>query len=180
MKLPKRKRITKSRGLDRRFAVVLIAVSAPLIALAMYAAFLITSRGEPATAAAGPAPAVRAEPSAGKIRLPLTQLTGGKAGFFKFYTGDGREVRFVAVERPDHQYTVALDACEPCHGSRAGHRQVGQDIVCNDCGKRFAAATLGQTSDPCTPVSLPHVVEAGHLVIRPADLERGSRYFPPK
>ena len=130
----------------------------------MYLTLWHTSRGT------GPVPAAAVQANGGAIRIPLEQLADGKAHFFSYAAGGERPARFFVLKTAVGSYHAALDACEACYSEHKGYVQRGQDVVCNECGRRYRSDEIDDGPGQCVPVSLPRQVNGNHLVIATADL----------
>ena len=119
----------------------------------------------------------RSQASDGELRVPLADVAGGRAKFFDYKLANNQQVRFFVVKSSAGDYRAALDACEVCAHAKQGYRQDGDDMVCNNCGKKFATALIGKISGGCHPVGLTATNDGNSLVIKKAELESGGKYF---
>ena len=69
---------------------------------------------------------------------------------------------------------MVFDACTICGDS--GYIQSGHEVMCAACNVRIFVPSIGKAGG-CNPIPLPHVEEAGDIVIDVAELEKGGRYF---
>ncbi len=111
------------------------------------------------------------------IRIPLATLDDGLAHFYS-YSVQGARVRFFVIRTSDGVVRAALDACDICYLAGKGYRQEGDEMVCNNCGRRFPTRLIGEVYGGCNPVPLRARVEADTVVISVQDLAAGVRYFP--
>ena len=168
---PRKKRLTP---------VLLIAIVA-LVALGAYLVFggsgdhpqsaTVVSTGQNAASQSA------AGPGAGDIRIPLADLAGGQAKFFDYTLSNKTPVRFFALKSADGTYRAAMDACEVCFHAKKGYHQEGDDMVCNNCGKHFPTALVGEVNGGCHPIGLQRAVEGDQLVIKAGELESHREYF---
>lgn len=165
------KRLSKSPGLNRRFAPVLISLSAVLLgAAALLVAFVLPGTR---TASHGPQPALAVDVTDGEVHLPISRVRGGSAKFFVLQHGPRAGTRFFVVEEPPNRYVVAIDDCGICEVKR-GFRQVGEMVVCNYCDQSFAIASLGRNASRCAPIPVPAKIKTDHVVIAARDLHARS------
>lgn len=110
------------------------------------------------------------------VSIPVSEISNKVS--FRSQKIDGRIVRFMVVKGSDGIVRTAFDACEICGGEK-GYRQVGDDVVCNKCGRSFKIDDLGgkNLGIGCWPIPLPHKIEEQNIVIAKSDLERGVRFF---
>jgi uncharacterized membrane protein len=109
--------------------------------------------------------------------LPVASFADGKA---KYYTvkQNGKEIDFFVVKSADGVIRAAIDSCDVCYQARRGYRQEGDEMVCNNCGQRFASNKINEVKGGCNPVPLTRTVQGDTLIIEPEDVvAEGSRYF---
>ena len=63
--------------------------------------------------------------------------------YFTHETGDGITVEYFGVMGSDGEPHLAFDACEVCYPAGLGYSQSGGEMVCNNCGNRFAIDSIG-------------------------------------
>lgn len=185
----KRAQFSEPEKSKSKTSLILIVV---LIAAVAAVAYVVMSQTEdkPTVIAAQPEAAKAAEPSSpgnpktpanagaeSELRVPLADVAGGRAKFFDYTLANNQQVRFFVVKSSAGDYRAALDACEVCAHAKQGYRQDGDDMVCNNCGKKFATALIGKISGGCHPVGLTTTAEGDSLVIKKAELENGKKYF---
>lgn len=95
------------------------------------------------------------------------------------YDSNGVIIKFFAVKASDGSIKTAFDACDVCYKNKRGYSQEGNEMVCNNCGKKFPINRLGteNTGSGCWPGYLPNTVNDGKIVIRKADIEAGRWRF---
>jgi uncharacterized membrane protein len=142
------------------------------VAVAIFAVYALTAdegseRGEapPAAAAAGE-----------NIEIPVAELNDGSARFYT-YDAAGAEVRYFVLKSSDGELRAAFDACDVCYAQKRGYLQDGDEMVCNNCGRRFPSKDVNVVEGGCNPSPLDRRVEGDNLVIAAADLQAGARYF---
>ena len=113
------------------------------------------------------------------VRIPLKTLDSGKALFLSMES-EGRQLYYFALKSPDGKYRAALDTCDVCFRTNRGYRQEGDQMVCNNCGQKFACDKIGEVKGGCNPHPLAHKEEAGVMVIRKSDIVAGKEYFARK
>jgi uncharacterized membrane protein len=113
------------------------------------------------------------------VKIPLKTLDSGRALFLSLES-EGRQLYYFALKSPDGNYRAALDTCDVCYRTNRGYRQEGDQMVCNNCGQKFACDKIGEVKGGCNPHPLVHKEEAGFMVIRKADIVAGKDYFAGK
>lgn len=117
--------------------------------------------------------------TADAVKIPLKTIDSGKALFLSMES-EGRQLFYFALKSPDGAYRAALDTCDVCFRTNRGYRQEGDQMVCNNCGQKFACDKIGEVKGGCNPHPLAHKEEAGFMVIRKADIVAGKDYFARK
>jgi len=108
------------------------------------------------------------------IKIPVSEISN-KAQFYD-YNG----IEYFAVKADSGSIKTAFNACDVCYKSKKGYKQVGEDMVCNNCGNHYAISGLGTKNlrgGGCWPGYLPGKVEGDYLVIKKTDLESGRYRF---
>ncbi len=131
------------------------AIACALVVMALAADFAY------ARALNAPSPAKMLAVRDNQVRIPLAELTDSN---LHFYTADmnGTVIRFLVIHKTDGDYAVALDACQIC--GRAGYRQVGQNVVCRNCGATIYIPSIGDKGG-CNPIPVKSSVEGGEVIV---------------
>ena len=154
------------------FAVVLVA------AIAGGYAVTVRQATAPAKVAAPVAPIADTVPVAASdmVSYPVSLFEDGQARHFEFQDGE-RTIRYFVIKSADGVVRSAFDACDVCWPSNKGYYQEGDDMVCRNCGRKFASNLVNEVEGGCNPAPLKRKVENGMLVIRPDDIRGGAGYF---
>jgi uncharacterized membrane protein len=115
-------------------------------------------------------------PENGFLRIPLSEISDGKAHFFRTKADDGTAVTFFTLKSGDGVIRAAIDACDVCYRSGKGYRQEGDFMVCENCGMKFRSDRINEVSGGCNPAPLKRIIEGGHLVIDMKDINDMSWY----
>jgi|GEM_PF-500902 len=110
------------------------------------------------------------------MAFPLSTFDDYKAHYYT-YEHEGRLIRFFILKSTDGVVRAAFDACDICYEAKKGYRQDGNDMICNECGRRFPADKINEVSGGCNPVPLRRTVDGNSLVIEVSDIVAGWRYF---
>jgi len=117
----------------------------------------------------------------GEVSYPVGQFDDGKCRFFEYRTPVGVTIRYFVLKSSDGVIRSAFDACDSCWPAHKGYRQVGDDMVCQNCRMKFASTKVMEVKGGCNPSPLPNQVRNGKVVIRVEDIQTGIHYFePPK
>ena len=148
--------------------VVIAAAGLILVGVVVYVAALGRS-------AAGTAemtePAVN-----GDVSLNAALFDDGQARFYRYATAD-EEIRFFVLKSSDGVIRAAFDTCDVCYRERKGYRQVGDAMVCNNCGRSFRSVDINVLQGGCNPVPLDRAVVDGQVVLTAKALQAGVFYF---
>jgi uncharacterized membrane protein len=112
----------------------------------------------------------------GAVTLPVANFQDGKAKYYTYKAAD-KDVDFFVVKSSDGVVRAAIDSCDVCYQARRGYRQEGDEMVCNNCGQRFASIKINEVKGGCNPVPLTRTVEGEQLKIEQKDLLAGGKYF---
>jgi hypothetical protein len=187
----KRERFETSKGNKPGGASPLILIAGVVVALILIGgAIFALSRPSPAAseAAAGsevwmvsaataghdPYPQVVAED--GLVRLPLSTFDDYKAHHYT-YMNAGHPIEFFVLKSKDGVVRAAFNACDVCFASKKGYTQDGDEMICNNCGRRFPADQINVVHGGCNPSPLERSVEDDYLVIPETELIAGGDYF---
>ena len=109
----------------------------------------------------------------GAVRLPSASL--GDGNLHRFSLDDqGVHVRFIVIQRPDHSFATAFDACAIC--GTQGYYQKGSEVICRNCAANLVIATIG-IAGGCNPIPIKSHLEGDTLVIDAAVFDPGAKLF---
>jgi uncharacterized membrane protein len=91
---------------------------------------------------------------------------------------DGKlTIRYFVLKSSDGIIRAAFDACDVCWPAGKGYYQEGDNMVCRNCGRRFASVQVNEVKGGCNPAPLNRTLENGNLVIKIKDIQEGRQYF---
>lgn len=111
-----------------------------------------------------------------QVSYPVSMFDDGTVRHFD-HKADGLTVRYFILKSSDGVIRAAFDACDVCWPSGKGYFQDGDDMVCRNCGRRFASVLVNEVKGGCNPAPLRRIVEGDQLVIRVEDILQGMSYF---
>lgn len=111
------------------------------------------------------------------LYIPLSKINDGKAHFYEHQSVTGKTIRLFVLKSSDGVYRAAFDACDVCYREKKGYRQEGDNMICNNCGRKFPSNRINVEQGGCNPAPLLRNVEGDYLVIKKSDIEGGVRYF---
>jgi uncharacterized membrane protein len=115
-------------------------------------------------------------PAKGRLEIPLASISDGKAHHFKVQATDGVMVTFFVLKSKDGVIRAAIDACDVCYRAGKGYEQSGDEMVCLNCGMRFASSRINEVKGGCNPAPLNRTMEGENLVIAMDDIDQNSWY----
>ncbi|MEW5723882.1 MAG: DUF2318 domain-containing protein [Thermodesulfobacteriota bacterium] len=113
----------------------------------------------------------------GVIAFPASDFADGRARYYQFETEDHVTVRFFVLKSSDGVIRAAFDACDVCWQAGKGYVQEGDEMVCRNCGRRFASVLVNEVQGGCNPAPLNRRLETGQVIIKITDLLEGRRFF---
>ena len=116
-------------------------------------------------------------PTNGKLEIPVADINDGKAHHFQVKADDGTMVTFFVLKSADGVLRAAIDACDVCYRSGLGYYQEGDNMVCKNCGQKFASNKINVIKGGCNPAPLDRVVAGDKLVIQMKDININSWYM---
>ena len=116
-------------------------------------------------------------PTNGKLEIPVADINDGKAHHFQVKSDDGTMVTFFVLKSADGVIRAAIDACDVCYRSGLGYYQEGDNMVCKNCGQKFASNKINVIKGGCNPAPLDRVVAGDKLVIQMKDININSWYM---
>ena len=116
-------------------------------------------------------------PTNGKIEIPVADINDGKAHHFQVKSDDGTMVTFFVLKSADGVLRAAIDACDVCYRSGLGYYQEGDNMVCKNCGQKFASNKINVIKGGCNPAPLDRTVSGDKLVIQMKDININSWYM---
>lgn len=149
-------------------AIVLVAAIVVVIGAAAY---YLTS-----TPTANSGGVATAPTGVSQVSYPVSMFDDGKARHFD-YKADGLTIRYFILKSSDGVIRAAFDACDVCWPAAKGYYQDGDDMVCRNCGRRFASILVNEVKGGCNPAPLNRRVEGDQLVLKAEDILQGKTYF---
>jgi uncharacterized membrane protein len=110
------------------------------------------------------------------VSYPVSMFADGAARHFDF-KADGMTIRYFILKSSDGVIRAAFDACDVCWPAGKGYYQDGDDMVCRNCGRRFASVLVNEVKGGCNPAPLTRTVNGDRLVLKVDDILQGKSYF---
>lgn len=97
------------------------------------------------------------------------------------YEANGIKMEVLALKAKDGTIRTALNTCQVCYASGKGYYvQEGDELVCQNCGNRFASNMVGKTKGGCNPVPISDtskVDDGTKITIDKNYLDKNKAYF---
>jgi uncharacterized membrane protein len=129
------------------------------------------------TASSGSADGGLLTPINGNLEIPVADVSDGKAHFFQAKSDDGTMVTFFVLKSADGVIRAAIDSCDVCYRSGLGYYQEGDNMVCKNCGQKFASNKINVIKGGCNPAPLNRTVSGDKLVIAMRDINVNNWYM---
>lgn len=138
--------------MPKKFQMPALIAAALALSLALSGCTVTRASGQAGTAA--PSATEAAAQGAGALAIPVADLSDGAAHFYS-QKEDGIDVEVVAARLPDGSIRTAFNACQVCYDSGKGYyKQEGGQLVCQNCGNRFALDQVGLSAGGCNPTPI--------------------------
>lgn len=151
-----------------------------LITIVLAAIIVITTVAIAFHATRPPTPSTNviaaANAGATQVSYPVSMFNDGKARHFD-YKADGLTIHYFILKSSDGVLRAAFDACDVCWPEGKGYVQDGDDMVCRNCGRRFASVLVNEVKGGCNPAPLNRNVEGDQLILKVEDILQGKSYF---
>lgn len=110
------------------------------------------------------------------ISIPAATFADGKAHHYEYKNGR-HPIRYFVLKSSDGVIRAAFDACDVCWPAGKGYFQSGDNMVCRNCGQKFASVLVNEIRGGCNPAPLTRRMEGGNVVIQVENILEGQPYF---
>ena len=145
-----------------------------LLALLAFAWIDMTLVKKAASTLAELSPSENYQIDGNEIFIPLEQVGDGHLHRFTWTNGNGKEIRFIIVQKRGMNFGVGFDACEVC--GNVGYYERKDEVVCNRCDVVMNRNTIGLKGG-CNPIPLHSRIEGGGILILTDDLDKEAKRF---
>lgn len=91
--------------------------------------------------------------SGGELMINKEDVT--KTASFYPYESNGTYMEIIAVRANDDTVRTALNTCQVCYASGRGYyEQLGDVLICNNCGNQFTIDQIEIVKGGCNPVPI--------------------------
>jgi uncharacterized membrane protein len=159
-------------GTESKNRMPLLVAAIGVVLIAGAAVFYVFQPGNQITATASAPPAS----SNTFVSFPVSLFEDGKARHFEHVDGN-MTIRYFILKSSDGVVRAAFDACDVCWPAGKGYYQEGDNMVCRNCGRRFASVMVNEVQGGCNPAPLNRSLENDKLIIQIKDIQQGRQYF---
>lgn len=111
-----------------------------------------------------------------QITYPANLFEDGNARHFAHRAGN-LTIKYFILKSSDGVIRAAFDACDVCWKAGKGYFQAGDNMICRNCGRKFASVLVNEVKGGCNPAPLNRSVENGNVIIRIDDILGGKNFF---
>jgi uncharacterized membrane protein len=120
------------------------------------------------------------------VALENNQLAVSTAGFevnkVKFFNttlSDGKTIYFLVLKDKDGNFRAAANANKQCASFGKGYRQVGDEIECLTCNKKYPLSDFAVAQPDCNPfpINAKLPTKDGQIIINSTELESVASLF---
>lgn len=123
-----------------------------------------------------PALPAQAGTAPSKFSYPVADFADGNARFYE-YKSPGITIRYFILKSSDGVIRAAFDACDVCWREGKGYYQLGDLMICRNCGQKFPSVKVNEVKGGCNPSPLKRSIQGDKVIIQVADILEGSQYF---
>ena len=161
-------------GTDKKSPYPLFAVFAGILLLATVGFFFVQNKNKGQVTSS-----VQANPSnitTTRMTYPASLFEDGNARHYEYRAGN-ITVKYFILKSSDGVIRAAFDACDVCWRAGKGYFQAGDNMICRNCGRKFASVLVNEVKGGCNPAPLNRSVENGNVIIRTDDILDGKPFF---
>jgi uncharacterized membrane protein len=145
-------------------------------AIAFYVTGATTAPSTPSNTTSSANTVSTGDAGTSQVSYPVSMFADGKARHFEL-KADELTVRYFILQSSDGVIRAAFDACDVCWPAGKGYYQEGDDMVCRNCGRRFASVLVNEVKGGCNPAPLNRKVQGDQLILKVEDILIGKSYF---
>ncbi len=175
------KKAVNEKARSKNVLLIVLVVIAAAIALMVY---ILTTPSADKTSTGNGDPTLNrhietALNDKGELVIPLSGITD-KATFYSVTVSDV-PLEVLAVKAPDGSIRTAFNTCQVCFASGKGYYvQEGKELVCQNCGNRFAMKDVEVTRGGCNPLPITDegkVTDSTNVTISSEYLDQATEVF---
>jgi uncharacterized membrane protein len=114
-----------------------------------------------------------------QLTIATADFEVNKVKFFNTTLADGKTVYFLVLKDKDGNFRAAANANKQCASFGKGYRQVGDEIECLTCNKKYPLTDFAVAQPDCNPypINAKLPTKDGQIVINSTELENVASLF---
>lgn len=115
----------------------------------------------------------------GQLNIDPSSFETNKVEFFNTILADGKTIYFLVLKDKDGNFRAAANANKQCAAYGKGYRQVGDEIECLTCNKKYPLTDFAVAQPDCNPfpINAKLPTKDGQIVINSTELESVASLF---
>lgn len=115
----------------------------------------------------------------GQLNIDPSNFETNKVKFFNTTLADGKTIYFLVLKDKDGNFRAAANANKQCASYSKGYRQVGDEIECLTCNKKYPLTDFAVAQPDCNPfpINAKLPINNGQIVINSTELEKVASLF---
>lgn len=114
-----------------------------------------------------------------QLKIDSSSFETNKVKFFNTTLADGKVIYFLVLKDKDGNFRSAANANKQCASYGKGYRQVGEEIECITCNKKYSLTDFAAAQPDCNPfpinAKLPLI--DNQIIINSSELETVASLF---
>jgi uncharacterized membrane protein len=114
-----------------------------------------------------------------KLIISTADFDVNKVKFFNTTLADGKTIYFLVLKDKEGNFRAAANANKQCAAFGKGYRQVGEEIECLTCNKKYPLSDFAIAQPDCNPfpINAKLPLTNGQIVINSSELESVASLF---
>ena len=114
-----------------------------------------------------------------QLAISTADFEVNKVKFFNTTLADGKTIYFLVLKDKDGNFRAAANANKQCASFGKGYRQVGDEIECLTCNKKYPLTDFAVAQPDCNPfpINAKLPTKDGQIVINSTELENVASLF---
>lgn len=114
-----------------------------------------------------------------QLSISTADFEINKVKFFNTTLADGKIIYFLVLKDKDGNFRAAANANKQCASYGKGYRQVGDEIECLTCNKKYPLSDFAVAQPDCNPfpINAKLPTNNGQIVISSTELEKVASLF---
>lgn len=114
-----------------------------------------------------------------QLAISTTDFGVNKVKFFNTTLANGKNIYFLVLKDKEGNFRAAANANKQCASFGKGYRQVGDEIECLTCNKKYPLSDFAVAQPDCNPfpINAKLPTKDGQIVINSTELESVASLF---